>query len=164
MNKPDDEDAIEFLTQSNYIEKEYSIVALESAFRAWRYALQVDLWTIVRVKETHYRLMKHLNPRIAGRLRHVGVRVWGRDCPSWTTVERLLADWCTLPTVYGETIKLHGWREIKQSHINFEHVHPFRDGNGRVGRIIMNAQRVKAGLPILIIHEGKEEMDYYKWF
>jgi len=53
---------------------------------------------------------------------------------------------------------------IKKAHIAFEKIHPFEDGNGRVGRIILNFQRVKAGLPILVIHTGKEQQEYYKWF
>ena len=53
---------------------------------------------------------------------------------------------------------------IEQDHIWFEKIHPFEDGNGRTGRILMNIQRLNAGLPLLIIHEGKEQMEYYKWF
>jgi hypothetical protein len=53
---------------------------------------------------------------------------------------------------------------IKQWHINFEGIHPFEDGNGRIGRILMNLQRLSVGLPILIIHEGEEQFEYYKWF
>lgn len=52
---------------------------------------------------------------------------------------------------------------IKEHHVIFESIHPFIDGNGRIGRLIMNWQRVKVGLPILVILE-KEKQDYYKWF
>ena len=38
-------------------------------------------------------------------------------------------------------------------HIRFERIHPFNDGNGRTGRIIMNYNLLKAGLaPVLITH------------
>jgi Fic family protein len=47
--------------------------------------------------------------------------------------------------------------------VAFERIHPFRDGNGRVGRIIMNAQRLQAGLPILIIPASERRL-YYEWF
>ena len=53
---------------------------------------------------------------------------------------------------------------IKRWHIQFEHIHPFEDGNGRTGRILMNLQLRKRGLPIMVIHEGKEQSEYYKWF
>ena len=52
----------------------------------------------------------------------------------------------------------------KRTHIDFEQLHPFEDGNGRVGRILYNIHRVTLGLPIHIIHEGEEQMEYYKWF
>ena len=51
----------------------------------------------------------------------------------------------------------------KASHIAYERIHPFIDGNGRTGRMFMNWQRLKAGLPILVIKE-KEKQEYYKWF
>ena len=53
---------------------------------------------------------------------------------------------------------------IKDWHIQFEHIHPFEDGNGRVGRILMNLQLLNEGLPILVIHQGEEQKRYYKWF
>jgi len=52
----------------------------------------------------------------------------------------------------------------EEFYIEFEEIHPFEDGNGRTGRILMNLQRIKLGLSLLIIHEGKEQMEYYKWF
>jgi len=52
----------------------------------------------------------------------------------------------------------------KQIHVAFEDIHPFVDGNGRVGRILYNIHRIKLGLPIHIIHEGEEQKEYYKWF
>jgi len=55
-------------------------------------------------------------------------------------------------------------RDIKLSHIEFENIHPFEDGNGRVGRILMNIQCLNAGLPLLVIHTGKEQQKYYTWF
>jgi DNA phosphorothioation-dependent restriction protein DptG len=55
-------------------------------------------------------------------------------------------------------------RICKAYHIEFEGIHPFEDGNGRVGRILLNVHRISVGLPILIIHEGAEQMKYYEWF
>ena len=54
--------------------------------------------------------------------------------------------------------------EIIKSHIVFEQMHPFADGNGRTGRILMNIQMLNQEYPLLIIHEGKEQQEYYKWF
>lgn len=46
--------------------------------------------------------------------------------------------------------------EIARQHIEFERIHPFQDGNGRVGRIIMNQQLINNNmLPIAITPTGK---------
>ena len=48
-----------------------------------------------------------------------------------------------------------------RAHYRFEKTHPFGDGNGRVGRILMNHILWHAGYPMLII-EYKKRKSYYK--
>lgn len=43
----------------------------------------------------------------------------------------------------------------------FEHLHPFRDGNGRVGRLVSNYILLRCGHPLLIIPSDKKE-EYIK--
>jgi len=45
-------------------------------------------------------------------------------------------------------------------HNQFENVHPFRDGNGRVGRILLNNILIKNGLPPINI-DFKNRIEYY---
>ncbi|MCK5320961.1 Fic family protein [Candidatus Pacearchaeota archaeon] len=45
-------------------------------------------------------------------------------------------------------------------HNQFENIHPFADGNGRVGRILLNNILLKSGLPPLNI-DLKNQRDYY---
>ena len=42
---------------------------------------------------------------------------------------------------------------ILDTHIQFEHIHPFSDGNGRTGRMIMNYSLLQQGFPPLIIEK-----------
>ncbi len=45
-------------------------------------------------------------------------------------------------------------------HNQFEMIHPFQDGNGRVGRILLNNILLKNGLPPLNI-ELRNRREYY---
>lgn len=43
-------------------------------------------------------------------------------------------------------------------HYTFVQIHPFRDGNGRVGRLLMNAVLVQGGLPLTSIQPGVRDL------
>lgn len=149
---------IEFLFESNKIEREYSKEALEDAKQTWTIAKlnSKNSNKIEYILRVHKRLLKRLNPRIAGKIRKCDVSIGGRLGISPEKIE------VELKKLLKIIPKTH--HEIKTWHIIFEQIHPFEDGNGRTGRILMNIQRLKIGLSILIIHEGKEQMKYYEWF
>ncbi len=152
----------EFLKESNAIEGEYSEEALEDAKEAWEYAKvflphKIDL---AMIKTVHKLLMKRLDSRIAGEFRAIQVGVMTkegfREGTHWRDIDSEILELTRVRPITMQTIK--DW------HVRFEKCHPFEDGNGRVGRIIMNLHLMKEGLPILIIHEGEEQQRYYNWF
>ncbi|MBR6248231.1 MAG: Fic family protein [Muribaculaceae bacterium] len=58
-------------------------------------------------------------------------------------------------------IKKHSLEDIVDFHQRFEAIHPFQDGNGRVGRLIMFKECLSAGIvPFIITDELK--MYYYR--
>lgn len=151
-----------FLRESNAIEGELSESALEDALSAWDYIHRkfnsgygkVNVEDILHI---HQLLMIHLRPDIAGFWRTVNVRVGGYIAPSAEKVPELMAEW------WDEHRDAYTAEEIKQAHVAFENVHPFEDGNGRVGRILMLWQWCIAGLPVVIIKSENREA-YYNWF
>lgn len=51
---------------------------------------------------------------------------------------------------------------LANTHARFERIHPFSDGNGRTGRLVMLAQALRSGLtPPLVVKERKHA--YYKY-
>jgi hypothetical protein len=76
----------------------------------------------------------------------------GMKPPSHPGVPALVRDWvdsvATLPrdsTAIAEAVAAR--------HAEFERIHPFIDGNGRVGRLLMNLQLVRLGYPPAIIQK-----------
>lgn len=126
------------------------------SLRAWKW-LQKQEWCWWTILELHRRIMLKQNLYIAGRLRKCDVRVGNYVAPSWKEVGLLLKNWISRSR--------HEKRPsyIKELHVDFESIHPFEDGNGRTGRMLMNWQRVRAGLEPLLIKADKRQ-DYYEWF
>ncbi len=50
---------------------------------------------------------------------------------------------------------------ISWFHCEFEVVHPFVDGNGRIGRMLINHQLLQAGLPPVIVRARSRHSEYY---
>ncbi len=169
-----EEQIVEMLRESNAIEREYSDEALEDAIKAWEYARENDKkinleWLL----EIHRILMERLVPEIAGKLRDGDVRIiiynssfkeWigGKQCRfiSHALLKGEVNTALSFITNKSKTPE----EAAREAHIHFEFIHPFFDGNGRTGRILYNIHRLKLGLPIHVIHEGKEQHEYYKWF
>lgn len=66
----------------------------------------------------------------------------------------------------------HEFESILDFHVRLEHIHPFQDGNGRVGRLIMLKECLANGIVPFVItddmkyfyYRGLSEWDYEKGF
>ncbi len=86
-------------------------------------------------------------PNVVGGMRTTLPAKVGRE------VQQLLADYHNKPDIKIE--------DIIDFHYRFESIHPFQDGNGRVGRIILFKECLKNDiLPFIIDHEHK--LFYYR--
>lgn len=110
----------------------------------------------------HKMLMTNIDEGIAGRFRQKGeyVRVGTHIAPAPEHIERMTE---SVIVNYLENYKDYFLEKISEFHLEFENIHPFCDGNGRIGRVLINYQLMQLGLPPVIIRD-KEKDIYYKSF
>lgn len=111
----------------------------------------------------HQMLISNIDDSIAGRFRKKGefVRVGNHIAPPPEHVQRLLEQ---LFIDYSSDTKSHFLEKISRFHLEFERIHPFCDGNGRIGRMIMNYQLIREGyIPLIVRNKGKRS-HYYPAF
>jgi Fic family protein len=94
---------------------------------------------------------------ISGRYRDFMVRVGSYRAPDWQDVEKLMSAFVK----FSNKSELNPVELAARSHYQFEKIHPFGDGNGRIGRLIMNLILWNFGYPMLII-EYTKRASYYK--
>ena len=106
----------------------------------------------------HEELFKDTKPDIAGKFRDYLVRVGNYIAPDWQDVKPLMKDFVKF---YNKNKKMNTVELAARIHYKFEMIHPFGDGNGRIGRLIMNYILWHNKYPMLIIEYKKRE-SYYK--
>ncbi|MBU1083430.1 Fic family protein [Patescibacteria group bacterium] len=109
------------------------------------------------ILKLHGILMNGVRPD-AGSYRRGAVRIVGVNLPT--------ANYIRIPGLMSEVlakIKKSNQDVISLSamiHSQFEQIHPFSDGNGRVGRLLMNAMLLKANLAPAIIRQEQKRLYY----
>ena len=146
-------------------------VSLREVFEAKNLARVIE-YTRKKVKESelgkdlivlvHQMLIGGIDDAISGRFRGKGeyVRVGAYIAPAPEHVERMLE---TALLEYSSDLGTYFLDRIARFHLDFETIHPFCDGNGRIGRVIINFQLLQHGLPRIIIR-NKEKDVYYRAF
>jgi Fic family protein len=81
----------------------------------------------------------------------------GLTPPSWSDVPPQVSDWLAAANETSperpQTIE-----NLAALHARLERIHPFRDGNGRVGRLILNLLLVRHGAPPAILYKSNRTM------
>ena len=111
----------------------------------------------------HEMLLSGIRDDWAGRFRRgkewvrIGVHVGANPDFVPSLMDRLLKD-------YQEPDDRYFLDSIAWFHAEFETIHPFIDGNGRVGRVLINQQLMKLGYPPIIIPNKGKHTSYYPAF
>lgn len=110
----------------------------------------------------HGLLIGGIDDAIAGRFRKAGeyVRVGKHVAPAPEHIVRMIE---VLLEEYKSNHIANVLEKIAYFHLQFETIHPFCDGNGRIGRVLINLQLQNFGYPNIIIRD-KEKHLYYKTF
>jgi len=73
----------------------------------------------------------------------------GLRSPDFTDVPQLASDWVRRANQRSQSE--HPMVRLARLHADFEQIHPFRDGNGRTGRLALNLLLVRHGYPPAVI-------------
>jgi hypothetical protein len=85
----------------------------------------------------------------------------GMTPPPWPDVPALVSTWLDDVKLLPTAQPLAFPEELARLHARFEQIHPFLDGNGRAGRLVLNLLLVRMGYPPAIIYK-RERGEYLK--
>lgn len=122
-----------------------------------------SLLTIKLILSSHKTLLSNIDDTIAGRFRRgkEWVRVGNHLGAIPRFVHTLMQE---LVDNYNQNKINYFLDAVAHFHAEFETIHPFVDGNGRIGRVLINLQLMNAGFPPIIIQNKSKHTEYYPLF
>ena len=139
-----------------HLEDKNHQLALEYLFDNINYKFKINEDFILKLHEI---LIKGILED-AGRYRNHSVRIVGANVPT--------ANFLKVSVLMKELVRdinrvnKDNIRHISQIHSRFEQIHPFSDGNGRIGRILIHAMLLKKKIAPAVIKQRKRSL-YYKY-
>ena len=127
-----------------YVEE---IVARNEALSEWQ------------IKNIHSLVLKGIDESEAGRYRRENVVITGASTtpPGFL---HLAEEMAAMLEWHQHAAPAHSVQRAAELHTRFVKIHPFIDGNGRTGRLLLNFELMKAGYPPAIIRK-EDRLAYY---
>jgi Fic family protein len=113
------------------------------------------------IKALHSAVMRRSDPAQAGQYRRENVFITGAGFTPPDSSEIPLEMVKLFEWYQGESELLHPVSRAAQLHARFVGIHPFRDGNGRTARLLMNLQLLRDQYPWAILRSNKR-LEYIK--
>ncbi len=112
-----------------------------------------------QIKNIHSLVLKNIEGNEAGRYRQENVVISGASTtpPDFLHLQEEMAG---LIAWHSAAKDLHPIGRAAELHTRFVKIHPFVDGNGRTGRLLLNFELMKAGFVPAIIRK-EDRLDYY---
>jgi Fic family protein len=147
----------EHIHQSNLIENINDPEADTDSRLAWTWLVDQDVLNPLTIQILHWLItLNQLPSEYAGRFREVNVMVGRYHCPNWRLVPERMGEWL-------HAMNREPSQDPKEMHVRFEKIHPFIDGNGRTGRMLMWRHQMMLDVtPTLLRADEKDR--YYQWF
>lgn len=113
------------------------------------------------IKELHTLVIQDIDKNIAGKYRNIDVFITGTKHvpPSALEVPHQMSALIAWAKANYKKLDVIEFASI--FHHKFVHIHPFQDGNGRVGRLLMNIFLLHYGFPLTIIQKN-DRQKYYR--
>ncbi|MFG6107293.1 Fic family protein [Leptothoe sp. EHU-05/26/07-4] len=108
------------------------------------------------IRQIHSLLFSVIDRAEAGRYRQLDVKAAGTDYayPPHYLLPELMTEF--VEWLNSEPAKqLHPIQYASAAHCRFVGIHPFRDGNGRTGRLLMNLLLLRLGYPVIVIRNDQ---------
>ena len=111
---------------------------------------KINEWEI---KQIHNLILRKITPEEAGSYRTLDVMAAGTNYryPPHYLLSQLMGDFASWLNSEA-ALSLHPVEYASIAHYRFVSIHPFRDGNGRTARLLMNLLLIRSGYPIVVIN------------
>lgn len=149
-----------FISHSNAIENE-PFECDEESWEAWKLLRKSRDINPDVIKRAHGILLqnKPLRTKFKGEFRDQPVWIGGKKLENIVSLPNEVEEWCKMLKSKIERSTL----AQMDVHIAFEEIHPFIDGNGRIGRLLFLLYRLKFGKSFLYFDVNLRHK-YYEYF